>query len=73
MSHLPNRSIEQACIAVLAMLGALAGPAHSLDFIWLGGTANWSPAGNLSQAGLPGGGENVLIDGGNLAKSVTVE
>ncbi|MEF8724116.1 MAG: choice-of-anchor D domain-containing protein [Candidatus Accumulibacter delftensis] len=56
-------------VAVLGALAATATPASALDFVWNGGTANWSP-GTWSQAGLPGAADNVFIDNGNLTNSV---
>ncbi len=59
---------------VLALaLGGMAAPAGAIDFIWLGGTGNWSP--NLGTswnqaAGLPGAADNVFIDDGNATDSV---
>ncbi|HRF06552.1 choice-of-anchor D domain-containing protein [Accumulibacter sp.] len=57
-------------IAVLGAMAAIATPASALDFVWNGGTGNWSPAGSWSQAGLPGSADNVFIDNGNLTNSV---
>jgi hypothetical protein len=57
-------------IAVLGAIAAIATPASALDFVWNGGTGNWSPAGSWSQAGLPGSADNVFIDNGNATNSV---
>jgi len=49
----------------------MASPAGAIDFIWVGGTGNWSPAGaNWNQAGLPGSTDNVFIDNGSATNSV---
>ncbi len=64
------------CLKVALMAAALAttwsaAPLHAADSTWLGGTGNWSVAGNWSPVGVPNSAlTNVFIDGGNAINSI---
>ncbi len=64
----------KACAQAVALaFAAMASPAGALDFTWVGGTGNWSPAGaNWNQAGLPSAADNVFIDNGNTGVNSVV-